>query len=148
MRSITTADLTRSLRSFGPILPRFTCRGVVIDGRRREEICAKHGVDLRTAEIPPSQVKPLLWMLHPERITRADYPALQGGGIAPAHRAAVDCWSDAGTIAAWWLQCDPQADGSRWQRLHAAFGSLLAAADEGTQKLTPEKLIELVRKTL
>lgn len=138
-----TADLTRHIRAFGPLLPVFYHRGELVDGRRRLQICEQHAIKLPRVDLKFTQVKPLLWHLHPERIRREDYKLSQ----KPAVEAAHDCWSDPGTIAAYWLKEQPR-ETYRWQRVKVAVNALLNAAAEGRMELTTDLVLDAVRRNL
>lgn len=140
------ADLKRSVRGLGPLLPYFVrLSGEPLDGQRRKAICDQHKIPIETVAVSPARVKPLLFLLHPERINRDDYPdpkrALQ--------QCATDCWVSPSVVARAWLATPPEAQlTGRWQRLATAFRVALEEERIGNRTLTPEHLVGIVRRTL
>lgn len=139
MAPISDVDLVRSLRRVGPLLPLFRVGSRVLDGQRRAEICKRHRITLPVREVKLVDEAHLLWVLHPERITRDKWPD-------PATCAAA-VLSEPGTIAAHWTSQE-MALGSRWQRLARSFRAALHRAAEGGPELTPQMLVGIVRRTL
>lgn len=118
----------------------FRHRGEIIDGERRLEICTRYNVPISIREVRASHVWPLRWVLKPEAVTREEFQS-------KATVAAADCWSDPGTIAAYWLNEEPR-DSYRWSRLKVAFAHMLLTAEQGGEPVTAEQLLKAVRKCL
>lgn len=67
---LTDPQLRDSLRRIGPLLPVFYSGGSILDGRRRQSICALIGRSIRVAEIAGADAPRVLWLLHPDRALR------------------------------------------------------------------------------
>jgi hypothetical protein len=145
---LSDADLARSIKGLGPLLPEFLdSSGRTIDGHRRRAICDRHGLELDRVVVSPARVKPLLFLLHPERLSPDQYSG--------EHRqrallqAASDCWVSPATIAELWLAGDPrQQEGTRWQRMAQSFRVALQRQAMGSLELTASELVSIVRRTL
>lgn len=66
--STPEAELRASITAVGPLVPVLVWRGVTIDGRRREAICAELGVPCPSHTLHSlEQACHALWTVHPER---------------------------------------------------------------------------------
>ncbi len=66
--STSEADLRASLSAVGPLSPALVWRGVTIDGRRREALCAELGIFLPQLTFHTlEQACHALWTMHPQR---------------------------------------------------------------------------------